>query len=132
MPRGRRASTNPAPAARGRGGRRGRPAGGGSDSRLAEIVQRYVSDLVDAVRQEVRRGVAAEVSGLLTGGSAVVAGRTRRAGGNGRKRIIQCIAPGCTNPSKGPRFHYLCDKHKDAKKADYEAWRKARKEKQAA
>jgi hypothetical protein len=132
MPRGRRGSATPAPAARGgvRGGRRGRSTAA-SDGRLADIVERYVNDLVTAVRQEVRRSVAAEVSGLLTG-SGVVAGRTRRAFVNGKKRIVGCIAPGCGNPSKGPRFHYLCDKHKEAKKQDYEAWRKARKEKQAA
>ena len=138
MPRGRRASSagsagagaGAAAAPRGRG-RRGRPPGGGADGRLAEIVRQHVSDLVEAVRQEVRRSVAAEVSDLL-GGGGVVAGRTRRSGGDGKKRIIPCIAPGCKNPSKGPRFHYLCDVHKDAKKSDYESWRKARKEKQAA
>jgi hypothetical protein len=130
MPRGRGRAASPAPTARGRTGRRGSSAGAGSERRLAEIVERYVADLVDAVRQEVRRSVAAEVSGIL-GSSALVAGRVRRAG-LVKKRVVGCIAPGCSNPSKGPRFHYLCDKHRDAKKQDYEAWRKARKEKQAA
>jgi hypothetical protein len=103
--------------------------------RLGEIVSRYVGDLVEAISQEFRRSMANEVRDFITssrGAGALIAGRTRRAGG-GRKRIVQCIAPGCTNPSKGPRFHYLCDKHKDAPKKDYEAWRlKARQEKQAA
>jgi hypothetical protein len=89
---------------------------------------------VSAVRLEVRRSVADEVRGFLTG-NGTLAGRTatrgRRAAG-ARRRIVGCIAPGCPNPSKGPRFHYLCEKHKDAPKKDYEAWRKARQEKQAA
>jgi hypothetical protein len=136
MARGRRSATaTEAPARNGRRKRGGRGRGrGSSDGRLADIVARYTSELVAAVRQEVRRSVADEVRDILTGGrgGGLSAGRSRRSGGNGRKRVVQCIAPGCGNPSKGPRFHYLCDKHKDAKKADYEAWRKARKEKQAA
>src|SRR5262245_51777718 len=133
MPRGRRsANPTPAPAAAAGAPKRGRRRR--TDGRLADLVSRYVNDLVAAVRQEVRRSVADEVSDILTGrrsAGGLSAGRTRR-GANGRKRIVQCIKPGCTNPSKGPRFHYLCEEHKDAKKSDYEAWRKARKEKQAA
>lgn len=120
-------------AAAGTRGRRGRKAG--SSARLSEIVTRYVSDLVAALNQHLRRNMADEVRDFIAAngaGGAVVAGRTRRAG-TGRKRVVQCIAPGCTNPSKGPRFHYLCEKHKDAPKKDYEAWRlRARQEKQAA
>ena len=48
-----------------------------------------------------------------------------------RRRILPCIAPGCKNPSKGPRFHYLCEEHMGAPKKDYEAWREKRKEKEA-
>jgi hypothetical protein len=114
-------------------GRRGRKAS--NTARLSEIVTRYVSDLVAALNQHLRRNMADEVRDFIAshaGGAAVVAGRTRRAGA-GRKRVVQCIAPGCTNPSKGPRFHYLCEKHKDAPKKDYEAWRlRAKQEKQAA
>lgn len=41
-------------------------------------------------------------------------------GGAGQKRNVpkQCIYPNCTNPSKGPRWSFLCDKHKDAPKAE--------------
>ena len=129
------AGSNVGRAAAGAGtrGRRGRKAG--NTARLSEIVTRYVSDLVAALNQHLRRNMADEVRDFIAshgGGTAVVAGRTRRAG-TGRKRVVQCIAPGCTNPSKGPRFHYLCEKHKDAPRKDYEAWRlRARQEKQAA
>jgi hypothetical protein len=114
MPRGRRRVTEP-------------------DGRLAEIVSRHVSELVDAVRNEVRRSVADEVRSFLTGARLAMPlrGGKRLAGRSGRKKIVNCIAPGCPNPSKGPRFHYLCEKHKDAAKKDYEAWRKAKKDKEA-
>jgi len=139
--RGRRrstAATAAAPAAGAgatgtRAPRRGRRAD--RSARLSEIVSRYVSDLVTAINQHLRRNMADEVRDFIAsngGTAALVAGRTRRSGG-GRKKVVGCIAPGCPNPSKGPRFHYLCEKHKDAPKKDYEAWRlKARTEKQAA
>src|SRR5438128_12431172 len=97
------------------------------DGRLADIVTRYVEDLVNAVQQEVRRSVADEVQSFLTGEKGRGLAKLLRVR---RKRVLPCIAPGCSNPSKGPRFHYLCAKHKDAPKKDYEAWRRARQEKQ--
>src|SRR5687767_6715154 len=124
MPRGRKQGSGPKAAQAAGKGRRGRPRrGGNGDARLADIVTRYTNDLITAVRQEVRRSVADEVRDVLTGSrvAGLVGARSGRRATNGRKRIVACIAPGCSNPSKGPRFHYLCDKHKDAKKADYEA-----------
>ncbi len=140
MPKGRsgrseaRSGNAAAAKAGARTGRRGRRSSlARHETRLAEIITRHVDDLVRAVRQEVRKSVADEVRGFLTRGTVagLTAGRGRRAPG-ARKRIVPCIAPGCPNPSKGPRFHYLCEKHKDSPKKDYEAWRKSRQEKQAA
>jgi hypothetical protein len=101
--------------------------------RLADIVTRHVNELVDAVKHEVRRGVADEVRSFLTGARISLPGRggKRLTGRSARRKIVNCIAPGCPNPSKGPRFHYLCEKHKDASKKDYESWRKAKKDKEA-
>ena len=138
--RGRRRTTAASAAGAGTGAtagtrapRRGRRTD--RSARLSEIVSRYVSDLVTAINQHLRRNMADEVRDFIAsngGTAALVAGRTRRSG-SGRKKVVQCIAPGCGNPSKGPRFHYLCEKHKDAPKKDYEAWRlRARQEKQAA
>src|SRR5262245_32723807 len=98
-----------------------------SNPRIADIVRAHVDDLVSALSAEIRRNVADEVQAYFAGagGSApLLRGRGRR-----KKRIIACIAPGCKNMSKGPRFHYLCDEHRGAKKSDYEAWRKAKKDK---
>ncbi len=102
----------------------------GIDARLSEIVSDHVTELVTALTQEIRRNVADEVSAYFSGGK-LIAARRGALGKPRRKRVMQCIAPGCTNTSKGPRFHYLCDKHRDAPKKDYEAWRKAKKEKAA-
>ena len=62
-------------------------------------------------------------------GDGASAGRKRRPGlirvkGKRRPRDLSCIAPGCRNKSKGPRFHYLCDKHMETPKKQYEQWRK--------
>jgi hypothetical protein len=127
--RGRRTGSDPSA----QNGRQGRARRGQAtrESRLEDIVERYTADLVAAVTREVRRSVADEVRDALTGSGGAGRGRSS-AGRGGRRRILPCIAPGCSNPSKGPRFHYLCEKHRDARKADYEAWRKARREKQGA
>ena len=137
MPKGRRsgraaAAKQPAASAV-RAGRRGRRSSlARHETKLAEIISRHVDDLVSAVRKEVRLSVADEVRGFLTGNGAANVLGVRAGRRLGRRRVVGCIAPGCPNPSKGPRFHYLCEKHKDAPKKDYEAWRKARQEKQAA
>jgi len=133
MPKGRpslarTASSAPRAARRGR-----RPS---QSAQINEIVTRHVNDLVAAISQEFRRDIADEVRSFIASngsGSAALAASAGRRGMAKRKRLVKCIAPGCTNPSKGPRFHYLCDKHRDAPKKEYEAWRlKAKEAKQAA
>ena len=102
--------------------------------RLGEMIDRHVSDLVTAINQHMHRNMAAEVRAFLAANgrtAARVVGRTRRSS-SGRKRILPCIAPGCTNPSKGPRFHYLCEDHRKASRKDYEAWRLKAREGRAA
>lgn len=103
------------------------------ENRVTEIVSRYVDQLVSAVAAEIRRNVADEIKAYFAGANGATRGAARLgfAGRRRRKRILPCIAPGCRNPSKGPRFHYLCDKHLGASEKDYEAWRKAKKDKQA-
>jgi hypothetical protein len=97
----------------------------GIESRLNDIVTQHVNGLVEAITLEIRRNVADEVSAFFSTQGGAGGFRLKK------RRILQCIAPGCPNMSKGPRFHYLCDKHKDAPKKDYEAWRKAKKDKAA-
>jgi hypothetical protein len=133
MPKGRpsaRSASSSVP----RAARRGRRPS--QSAQVSEIVTRYVNDLVTAISQEFRRDIADEVRSFIASngaGTAALVASTGRRGPARRKRLVKCIAPGCSNPSKGPRFHYLCEKHRDAPKKEYEAWRlKAKESKQAA
>ena len=97
------------------------------DARISDLVSGSVDNLVAAITEEIRRNVAVEIQTYLTDSGGGRAGRIARRSGPAKKRRIRpCIAPGCQNPSKGPRFHYLCAKHMDAPKKDYEAWRAKR------
>ena len=87
-----------------------------------ETVQSHIDALVSAVTELVRQDTARRIN------EAFAAGRFPPLRAK-RKRILPCIAPGCKNPSKGPRFHYLCDEHIDAPKKDWQAWQEAKREK---
>lgn len=93
------------------------------DGRLKALVADHVESLVAALSQAVRKQMADDLSSILGGAIGRAAKTTRSVGRPKRRTIKPCIAPKCTNPSKGPRFHYLCEKHRDAPKRDYEAWR---------
>jgi hypothetical protein len=102
------------------------------DGGLETLIRDHVLKLVEAVRDEVRRSVADEVRGFLAPGQggAGLPRAARKAGRNGgAKRVRPCIAPGCKNTSKGPRFHFLCDEHRTAPKKEWEAWQKQAREK---
>lgn len=95
------------------------------ERQFADLIARHVDALVAVVTREVRHSVAAEVKNLLRSaprGNGQAARRPRKV----KRRVLPCIAPSCGNPSKGPRFHYLCDKHRDTPKKQYEAWRAAK------
>ena len=94
-------------------------------ARLNDVVQGHIAALVEAVSQMVRQNTAREIAEMV-GGNGKLALRARR------KRILPCIAPGCKNPSKGPRFHYLCDKHRDAPRKEWEAWQTQKRDRQTA
>jgi len=100
---------------------------------LRDLVARSVNDLVAAINHHFRGNMAAEVRAFIaeSGGTVGRIGRRGRPAGSIKKRVLPCIAPGCGNPSKGPRFHYLCEKHLKAPKKDYEAWRLKAKEARA-
>jgi hypothetical protein len=101
------------------------------EDRINDLVTRNVSNLVAEISVEIRRNIAEELRSYLTGNGAAGRGGRAIAARVGRpKRILPCIAPNCKNPSKGPRFHYLCEEHKNASKKDYEAWRRAKMQKQ--
>ena len=99
------------------------------DHHIAGLVKAHVSDLVNALTKVVRNNLADELNQYFQRSSGATLGLVKRRGVRpGTKRDMSCIAPGCKNTSKGPRFRYLCPTHMDASKKDVEAWRKARKE----
>ena len=126
MPRGRRNSAySKATDSAAKKGKRGRGQRAAKAAGLRDLVARSVNDLVAAINHHFRGNMAAQVRAFIAadGGSAGRVGKRGRKAGAGRKRILPCIAPGCGNTSKGPRFHYLCEKHMNAPRKDYEAWR---------
>lgn len=97
------------------------------DTRIASLVEGHIQDLVFAITRAVRENLAEEIRVYVAGGDGRMLSPTLiRVKGKRRPRDLACIAPGCRNRSKGPRFHYLCDKHVDTPKKQYEAWRKER------
>lgn len=135
MPRGRRtAAASPKSVSAPKNGRRKRGQRGSATARLGELVSRTIGDLVAAIEKHMSGSVADEVRAFIASksGTAGRVGKRGRPPGSAKKRILPCIAPSCTNTSKGPRFHYLCEKHMGAPKKDYEAWRLRAKEKKAA
>jgi hypothetical protein len=99
------------------------------EARIAAIVNAAAAEIAAAVRQDM-----ADQLRQLLDGSPFDAGRARIAapaaksvrsgagnpGGRGVKRNVPktCIVPGCGNPSKGPRWSFLCEKHLTTPKAE--------------
>lgn len=101
------------------------------DNHIAGLVQAHVSDLVNALTRAVRSNLAEELNSYFQKGKGAaqqLVGKVKRGVRPGTKRNMDCIAPGCKNMSKGPRFRYLCEQHLNASKKDVETWRKARKQ----
>lgn len=92
------------------------------ETRIAAII----SNAASAIGAVVREDMTSELQQLLAGRtfSKVAAGNVgrlgRRPGGAGQKRNIpkSCVYPNCSNASKGPRWSFLCDKHKGVSKAE--------------
>ncbi len=99
MPRRRRnAATSRATASTAKTGKRGRGPDFGA-VQLQKLVSRTVSDLVAAINQHMRGDMAAEVRAFIASkGSAGRAGKRDVP----PRRLLPCIAPACSNPSKGP------------------------------
>jgi hypothetical protein len=97
------------------------------DHRLHDIISQHVDQLVATISKAVRENIYMELQDYVAGapgGRGRLSGFTLRP--KAKPRDLSCIAPGCKNVSKGPRFHYLCEKHMDAPKRQYEQWRKTK------
>jgi hypothetical protein len=121
------------------------------DREIQAVIEKHVERAVSEVALEVAALIQARVAGAIGIGigSSRRPGRPRknapRLPGQARQAATQargvaprvakvrapgggrgCIAPNCKNPSKGPRFHFLCENHRKAPKAKWSKWAEAR------
>ncbi|MFH0901736.1 MAG: hypothetical protein V2A73_13995 [Pseudomonadota bacterium] len=103
------------------------------ENRIRTIVTEWVGNLVNEVALAVRTDVVNELRSFFTQREEDEASEVQRitnrlmVGRLRTRRSMTCIAPGCKNVSKGPRFHYLCEEHAGVPAKDYQAWQKARR-----
>ncbi len=95
---------------------------------LTPLVDAFMRGLAKAIASLVREQTLGTVLAYFGGGGDVEGYQRRSAPA---KRDYSCLSPGCRRRSKGPLFHYLCEKHEDTPKAVYEKWREARMRKRA-
>lgn len=98
------------------------------ENRIASLVQQHVNQLVSTITRAVRDNIAEELRDYVSGSRN---GRIALRPIKKTSRDLSCIAPGCKNKSKGPRFHYLCEKHVGAPRRQYEVWRKTKMKERA-
>jgi hypothetical protein len=90
-------------------------------TQVASGLHLMIVAIANMVRQELQMSAGAKV--------ATVAKKTvRRAAPPKKHRIHRkpCIAPDCKNVSKGPRFHFCCEEHRDAPAKTIKEWKKAK------
>ena len=88
------------------------------DDRLRAIAEQHTRQLVTAIGEAVR----GDILGMLP----ALAPR-RRSSRRTITRDMACIAAGCKNGSRGPRYRYLCPKHEDASEKQVGKWRELRR-----
>jgi hypothetical protein len=112
-----------------------RPRRRSPEEQIAEILRSHTAAMASAITDVIRTQVAEEMLAHFADAAAVVGGGAKKPRVRAARilrtasgvRDMSCIAPGCSNVSKGPRLHYLCADHVGASKAEYTAWRKAKK-----
>lgn len=105
---------------------------------LAREMDRIVSKCVIAARTELegllRKAITSELADYLhgapraNGATPAPAARPPRRK-SGAVQMRPCIAAGCKEMSKGPRFRYLCDRHRSAPKKRIDKWWSSREDK---
>lgn len=105
--------------------------------RIAEIVQRHVKGMLEEITSELELTLAPLEDALqMIKESANLRVSVDEPCECDQSEIKHrdklpktCIATGCSNPNKGPRFKYLCADHFASRTEEQlMAWRQARKE----
>lgn len=65
------------------------------------------------------------IDGHVVGTAVKTAAPSTEGQGDVVEKKRECIAPNCKNPSKGPRFHHLCEAHKQTPIKQVHLWQRA-------
>lgn len=91
-----------------------------SRNQLQEILQdgvtRFVREMTGTINDFLQEQMPDPKTFSAKGATAGRKGTARKG------KIRPCIAPKCKQPSKGPRFHFLCENHMKAPKRDWMVW----------
>lgn len=91
-----------------------------SRNQLQEILQdgvtRFVQQMTGTINDFLQEQMPDPKTFSTKGATAGRKGPSRKG------KIRPCIAPKCKQPSKGPRFHFLCENHMKAPKRDWMVW----------
>lgn len=104
--------------------------------KVAQFSERLGAELISLIQDSarelasdtVRAQLAPLMDGLGTAKPSAESSPARRTGGAGQRRVFPCPVPDCKKQGKGPRFHYLCEDHRDMNKRDREKIIKAARE----
>jgi hypothetical protein len=89
--------------------------------RIRSIAERFIAEIEQAVRAEVREAVKRLVEGLEPAPALVRRpAKTAPLPKQKRKYPPHCKYPGCTEPHKGPGRSFLCKKHFDERENAHE------------
>src|SRR5687767_8411619 len=98
-------------------------------SSFDRTLQAIITRAADEVAAAVRQNIADEVRRLV-GARAAAAGKEPRPSAKGAKKAKSarpstfmsrpCPYPGCTNPTRGPRFSWFCAEHRELPKEERE------------
>jgi hypothetical protein len=93
---------------------------------LEPIARRFAAQVAAAVVSFVEARVKQEVKAAV--GRAFAGARMRGAGSATRVRNIRpCRVPGCSKPSKGPRYDFFCAQHRELPAAEKAAIKAGKK-----
>lgn len=99
---------------------------------LSASIERVLQQLASQVVEAVRADLSQQLGEVLAGREAARPSLGRGGAGKARHVPKHCLVAGCQNPSKGPRWSFLCDQHKSTGKKERSALLAAWKSSQGA
>ncbi len=83
------------------------------DNSFRDLVERFTTDLSQAITAQVERQVAAAVAHFIKGAGKMAAVQPRGGAAkvDGRRGGRLCPVPGCGQPGAGPRNRWFCKNH---------------------